>query len=417
MTRIAVNRRVRSGSWEESSKSGGLARHIGAGQTVMGVASIRAEVQKQKEHVMTSNRIATFTAAFCTIALAPMIQGCHCDKDMCERLGRYGERFALNAQTCCGLASTEAQDACVQQLLGRMDNAENLLEQLDAACRAGNQEVINRLLERLAGIVGNVVIASANGQPANALPVLRTTDTVQFNMNWRKSDTAIATTSLASVDDTIGLSASAGPRAIQLGTPVSIIAVDESSAANGIEIERWELNHGSVVIANIAGLPVDVQVSGTVEFSVAVLPLSAGPARLPTGADLLLRWGEQRVRLALDETCPWNRVTSSHLMMGLRPACIDERLHAELKAYPTIFVTLPFHMSAQGSATSSTGGSVAGTEIFPSYFGALAGGAFDTTGAANCGDADGDGVTNLAERIRKSYETRIANQCGSQGGN
>ena len=57
MTRIAVNRRVRSGSWEESSKSGGLARHIGAGQTVMGVASIRAEVQKQKEHVMTSNRI------------------------------------------------------------------------------------------------------------------------------------------------------------------------------------------------------------------------------------------------------------------------------------------------------------------------------------------------------------------------
>jgi hypothetical protein len=47
----------------------------------------------------------------------------------------------------------------------------------------------------------------------------------------------------------------------------------------------------------------------------------------------------------------------------------------------------------------------------------LAGGAFDTTGAANCGDADGDGVTNLAERIRKSYETRIANQCGSQSGN
>ena len=373
--------------------------------------------QKREDLAMTVNGIAKFAAVLCTISLVASGQGCHCDKQTCARLGRYGERFALSAQSCCGLASTEAQDACVQQLLERIDTAENLLEQLDAACRTGNQEVINRLLERLAGIVANTVKASTNGRPANSLPILRATDTIQLSMNWRNSETATSTTLLASVDDTVGLAASAGPRAIQLGTPVAILAVDESSAASGIPIERWQVTQGSMVVANIDGMAVEVQVSGTVDLSVAALPLSTGPARLPTGADLLVRWGEQRIRLALDEACPWNRATSSHLMMGLRPASIDERLNAEMKAYPTVFVTLPFHLGADGSATSATGGLVAGTEIFPSYFGALASWAFDATGASNCGDADGDGVTNLAERIRKSYETRIANQCGSQIGN
>jgi hypothetical protein len=149
--------------------------------------------------------------------------------------------------------------------------------------------VINRLLERLAGIVANTVKASTNGQPANSLPILRATDTIQLSMNWRNSETATSTTLLASVDDTVGLAASAGPRAIQLGTPVAILAVDESSAASGIPIERWQVTQGSMVVANIDGMAVEVQVSGTVDLSVAALPLSTGPARLPTGADLLLR--------------------------------------------------------------------------------------------------------------------------------
>jgi len=343
--------------------------------------------------------------------------GCHCDQETCARLGRYGERFALNAEACCRLDDPAACDACVQRLLERMDTAENLLEQLDAACRAGDNEAINSLLERLAGIVGNVVVASANGKPANALPVLRATDTVQVSMSWTKLGTAIATISLASVNDTIGLAASAGPRAVQLGLPVSVIAVDESSNAGGIEVERWALNPGGVVTASIVGMPFEVQISGAVEFTAAMLPLGVEPARLPTSADLLLRWGEQRVRLALDETCPWNRVTSTHLMMGLRPASVDERLNAELRAYPTFFVALPFQIGEHGSATSSTGGVVSGSQLFPTYFGAMALGAFDTAEGLNCGDADADGVTNLAERIRKSYETRIANLCGSQNGN
>jgi hypothetical protein len=76
-----------------------------------------------------------------------------------------------------------------------MDTAENLLEQLDAACRTGNQEAINKLLEKLAGIVGNIVVSSTSGSPANALPVLRAADTVQMSMNWTKTETTVAAAS------------------------------------------------------------------------------------------------------------------------------------------------------------------------------------------------------------------------------
>lgn len=365
---------------------------------------------------MILHHIQRSAAISCMLATVAIGQGCHCDKETCARLGRYGERFALNAEICCGLADPESRDACVQHLAERMDTAENLLEQLDAACRTGNQEAINKLLEKLAGIVGNIVVSSTSGSPANALPVLRAADTVQMSMNWTKTETTVAAASLASVDDTVGLSASAGSRAIQSGLPVSVITIDDGLATGGIEVERWTLSPGSVITLNVTGIPVQVQVSGTVDFSVALLPLSAEPARLPTGVDILVRWGDQRVRLGLDETCPWNRVTSTHLMAALRPVSVDDRLNAELKAYPTVFVALPFQMSAQSAATSSTGGIVSGTQLFPSYFGAMGAGAFDTTGTGNCDDADGDGITNLAERIRKSYETRIANQCGSQNG-
>ena len=34
-------------------------------------------------------------------------------------------------------------------------------------------------------------------------------------------------------------------------------------------------------------------------------------------------------------------------------------------------------------------------------------GAFDAANGPNCGDADGDGIPNLAERIRKFYERSI----------
>jgi hypothetical protein len=52
-------------------------------------------------------------------------------------------------------------------------------------------------------------------------------------------------------------------------------------------------------------------------------------------------------------------------------------------------------------------GAVPGTLLFPSYFGAIGAGAFDASAGPNCGDADADGIPNIAERIRGYFERSI----------
>lgn len=122
------------------------------------------------------------------------------------------------------------------------------------------------------------------------------------------------------------------------------------------------------------------------------------------------------MRLVLDEKCEWNRVTVTHLYLGLRSVEVDPRLRAELSLYPTVFVALPFAMSDDRSAKSVTKDSVPGARLFPSYFGALGIGAFDAGTGPNCGDADSDGIPNIAEQIRNSYERLIADPGASRKG-
>ena len=312
------------------------------------------------------------SAVGCMIAFAALGQGCQSDTPTDAWRARFSERLALDAVACCRESGAVSQDRCTLALLEKMDAVENDLELLDAARHAGNQQLASQLLERLAAVIGNVVVAGADGAPANGLPVLRGTDTIRCELRWSRMEAAIGRQS------------------------------------DGLQSHRWELVPGSMVAASVSGLPVEVQVAGAIAFSDEVLPLEGGPARLPTSAGLIATWAGQRVRLALDETCTWNRVTATHLYLGLRPMDVDRRLRAELSLYPTVFVALPFVMSDDRSATSVTGESVPGTRLFPSYFGALGAGAFDSGAGPNCGDADGDGVPNIAERIRSAYERLIA---------
>lgn len=312
------------------------------------------------------------SAVGCMIAFAALGQGCQSDTRTDAWRARCSERLALDAVACCRESGAVSQDRCTLALLERMDAVENDLELLDAARHAGNQQLASQLLERLAAVIGNVVVAGADGAPANGLPVLRGTDTIRCDLRWSVTDTAIG------------------------------------RAANGYAVRRWTLAPRSTVAASFSGLHVEVHVAGAIELSDEEVPMSGGPSRLPISADLTATWGEQCVRLTLDEACPWNRVTSTHLSLGLRPTDVDRRLRAELSLYPTVFVALPFAMSDDRSATSVTKDGVPGTRLFPSYFGALGIGAFDAGTGPNCGDADSDGIPNIAEQIRNSYERLIA---------
>ena len=321
---------------------------------------------------MSLQRTMLRSAAGWMLAFVVIAQGCQSDTRTDGWRARCGERFAMDAVACCKESSAVAQDRCVVALLERMDAVENDLELLDAARHAGNQQVASQLLERLAAVVGNVVVVGADGAPANGLPVLRGTDTIRCDLRWSRIEAAIGRES------------------------------------HGPQSHRWELAPGSMVAASVSGLPVEVQVAGAIAFSDEVLPLEGGPARLPTSAGLIATWAGQRVRLALDETCTWNRVTATHLYLGLRPVEVDPRVRAELSLYPTVFVALPFAMSDDRSATSVTKDSVPGTRLFPSYFGSFGARGFDSGAGPNCGDADSDGIPNIAEQIRQSYERLIA---------
>ncbi len=311
----------------------------------------------------------------CMFAFAALGQGCQSDTHTDAWRARCSERLALDAVACCRESSAVSQDRCTLALLEKMDAVENDLELLDAARYAGNHQLASQLLERLAAVIGNVVVAGADGAPANGLPVLRGTDTIRCDLRWSVTDTAIG------------------------------------RAANGYAVRRWTLAPRSTVAASFSGLHVEVHVAGAIELSDEEVPMSGGLSRLPTSADLTASWGEQCVRLTLDEACPWNRVTSTHLSLGLRPQPIDQRFRAELSAYPTVFVVLPFVMRDGGSATSTTGGTVAGTQIFPSYFGHLRLTASDAAAGPNCGDADNDGIPNLVERIARAADPRTVGEC------
>ncbi len=357
-------------------------------------------------------RIAAVTGALHWLAIG---QGCHCDDETCARLGRYGERFALHADTCCGLNDPALQDQCVLDLLGKMDAAENILEQLDAACRAQERTRIDSLLLELERLLSNVVVTNRDGRPTNGLPVLLESDSIDLAMTWTFVGTGVARQAIASVNGATGLAAAAGANAINSGLPLSIIEVNEPGSSAGMSVQRWTLNPDAALSVIVNGTARTLNLSGTLAFSELEFSLAAGPGRLPTSFDLKVRWGDDAIRLLLDDSCPWNRVTETHLHVALRPVATDDRLHAELALYPTVFAIIPFAHDGSGCAISSTGGMVPGTQVFPSYYAGLGAGASDdVTGLRNCGDGDGDGVSNLAERIQESYRTRLEQLCGSQ---
>jgi hypothetical protein len=177
-----------------------------------------------------------------------------------------------------------------------------------------------------------------------------------------------------------------------------------AQAANGTSVERWTLAPGSVVTASVSGVVVEVRLTGSIEIPNENVPAVGRPARTPTSVALVAEWGDKRVSLSLDKACAWNETTATHLRVGLRPVTVDPRLHAELSAYPTLFMVLPFRRLDDGRATSVTDGAVPGTLLFPSYFGAIGAGAFDASAGPNCGDSDADGIPNIAERIRGYFE-------------
>jgi hypothetical protein len=349
------------------------------------------------------------------LGLLPLSLGCHCDSDTCSRLGRYGERFALHADACCGLNDPELQDQCVLDLLVRIDNAENILEQLAAACRNNDADLIEKLLKQLSGLSQNIILTNMDGVPVNGLPVLLETDSIEFFMTWSHSRNKVSKKSLATVNGTVGLAAAAGPKVVNSGLPMAVIEVN-SFPLQGVNVQEWRLDPGSSIDVIVEDLAVNLSVSGTVAFSESEFELASGQGYLPTAVDLLVQWGDVSVRCSLDESCTWNRVTSTELQLGLRPVAIEGRVHAELLAYPTIFAVIPFASNLEdGSAVSATDGAVSGTQVFHTYYEGLGSGAYDSVGSlSNCDDADGDGISNLAETIRKSYKTRLEDLCGSQ---
>jgi hypothetical protein len=168
-----------------------------------------------------------------------------------------------------------------------MDAVENHLEMLDAACRSGNEVATDRAIEQLASLVGNVVVAGTNGEPANGLPVLCSADTVRCDLRWSQARGAVA------------------------------------RAANGTSVERWTLEPGSVVTASVSGVVVEVRLAGSIEIPNENVPAVGHPARTPSSVALVAEWGA---------------------------------------------------------------------------------GAFDASAGPNCGDADADGIPNIAERIRGYFE-------------
>lgn len=306
----------------------------------------------------------TRLAASGILAVLAMSLGCQSQTGAEAWRGRVGERLALDGMICCKSADPATQDQCARSLLERIDSVENDLELLDAACRAGNNELKSRLLERLAVVASNAVIAGPDGAPVNGMPVLLSTDTARCELRWSLAGHA------------------APPTAEQLPA------------------ERWILEPGSKFSATVSGLLIEVRLSGSVETS---------NERVPISVALVAVWGDKRVALSLDKACAWNETTTTHLRVGLRPVADDPQLNAELSAYPAVLLVLPFQREGDGQATSVTDGAVPGTQLFPSYFGSIGPGAFDAANGPNCGDADGDGIPNLAERIRSFYARSIGN--------
>jgi hypothetical protein len=317
---------------------------------------------------MILHRLNRRMGIICFVAFAVLSQGCQSDTRTDAWRARFGERLAMDAVTCCAGADAASKDRCTIALLDRMDAVENHLEMLDAACRSGNEVATDRAIEQLASLVGNVVVAGTNGEPANGLPVLCSADTVRCDLRWSQAREAVA------------------------------------QAANGTSVERWTLAPGSVVTASVSGVVVEVRLTGSIEIPNENVPAVGRPARTPTSVALVAEWGDKRVSLSLDKACAWNETTATHLRVGLRPVTVDPRLHAELSAYPTLFMVLPFRRLDDGRATSVTDGAVPGTLLFPSYFGAIGAGAFDAAAGPNCGDSDADGIPNIAERIRGYFE-------------
>jgi len=344
--------------------------------------------------------------------------GCHCDQETCARLSRCGEQLALQAEACCGSSAQADRDACIMEVTRRIGSVSELVEQLDAACRAGNRELIEILLGRLSKMVSNRVAIGSVGRPTNTLPLLLPQDRVSMSAVWQLQEFSHDAVLLATVNGMTVLAPSAALLAASLATPQALVELSPEAQPEPIITQRWQLLPGACVTWQSAGGSFSGTVVGFMEWTTDEFQSAAGAGKLPTRGNLLLNWSGGAINLALDRTCPFNRVTADSIQVALVPTAVDPTISAELACYPTVWMVLPVTAAVAGQMCSALLQETPGDSLLPNYYSGIAIPQEDVPipVGGNCGDANGNGIPDLADRIRQSYSRLVEAQCGSASG-